>query len=62
MEQKHHNMESLFERGLISASLIIEAHRQMSEVIGTYHAQELRAIEALWSVYAMDGVMPKEAL
>ncbi|MBI4396792.1 MAG: TolC family protein [Elusimicrobia bacterium] len=62
MEEKHETMESLFERGLIESSLIIEAHRQMVEFTERQNAQELRAIEALWSIYALQGRILREKL
>ena len=62
MEKKHKNMESLFERGLIQSSLIIEAHRQMADFTESVNEQELRAVEALWSIYALEGRIPQEGL
>lgn len=62
MEKKHHATERLFERGLVSASLIIEEHRQSAEVIEGRNAQELQAAEALWTLYALDGRALKESL
>lgn len=62
METKHKNMEELFERGLVSASLIIEAHRQMAEFAKDQNEQELNAVEALWSLYALQGRALEEKL
>lgn len=62
MEKKHKNMESLFERGLIQSSLIIEAHRQMADFTESVNDQELRAVEALWSIHALEGRNPQEGL
>lgn len=62
MEKKHKNMESLFERGLIQSSLIIEAHRQMADFTESVNDQELRAVEALWSIYALEGRNPQEGI
>jgi hypothetical protein len=62
METKHKNMEELFERGLVSASLIIEAHRQMAEFAHDQNEQELKAIETLWSIYALQGTILEERL
>ncbi len=55
MEEKHQNMESLFERGLVAASLVIEVHRQMIDFVKDQNEQELKGIEALWSIYALQG-------
>ncbi len=62
MQKKHHNVEGLFDRGVVSASLIIEAHRQMTEFVTDQNEQELRAIEALWMIYALDGRIMEEKL
>jgi cobalt-zinc-cadmium efflux system outer membrane protein len=55
VQAKHVNVERFFERGLVSASLVIEAHRQMTDLVRSRHEQELHAIEALWSIYALEG-------
>jgi len=55
MEKKHQGMESLFERGLVQSALVIEAHRQMTDFAESLNAQELRALEALWSIYVLEG-------
>ncbi|MBK8870231.1 MAG: hypothetical protein IPN19_04055 [Elusimicrobia bacterium] len=62
MEKKHQGMESLFERGLIQSALIIEAHRQMTDFTESFNAQELRALEALWSVYVLQGRALEEGI
>jgi cobalt-zinc-cadmium efflux system outer membrane protein len=62
MEVKHKNMEELFERGIVSAALIIEAHRLMAEFAAEQNEQELKAIEALWSIYALQGKILEERL
>lgn len=55
IEKHHARSESLFERGLIQPSLIIEAHRQMVDLAKSRHEQECRALEALWGLYALEG-------
>jgi outer membrane protein, heavy metal efflux system len=62
MEKKHESMESFFERGLISSSLLIEAHRQMADFTKSLNEQELRAVEALWTIYSLQGRVLQEAL
>jgi cobalt-zinc-cadmium efflux system outer membrane protein len=62
MEKKHQGMESLFERGLVQSALIIEAHRQMTDFTESLNAQELRALEALWSVYVLQGRALEEGI
>ncbi|MCG3205732.1 MAG: hypothetical protein KCHDKBKB_02455 [Elusimicrobia bacterium] len=62
MEAKHKNMEELFERGIVSAALIIEAHRLMAEFAKEQNEHELKAIEALWTIYALQGKILEERL
>ncbi len=62
LEKKHARIERLFEQGLVSTSLFIEAHRQIQEFASTRNEQEHEANEALWKIYAMDGKMFEEAL
>jgi outer membrane protein, heavy metal efflux system len=62
VHQKHHSLETLFERGLVSAPLVIEAHRQAAEYVKARHEQELSALEALWSIYALNGTILSERL
>lgn len=42
-------------RDLLDAALIIELHRQVFEYQVSLHAQELAGVEALWSLYALEG-------
>lgn len=62
MESKHQDMESFFERGLVSASLIIEAHRQISEFTRDQNEHEIRALRALWTIYGLEGRVQQESL
>jgi outer membrane protein, heavy metal efflux system len=55
VETRHEAMERQFTRGLLPASLVIEAHRQRADYSRSRHEMELRAIEALWDLYALDG-------
>jgi outer membrane protein, heavy metal efflux system len=55
MEIQHARLESFYERGLVSAPLVIEAHRQMVDLTKSQNDHELRAIETLWSIYALEG-------
>lgn len=52
---KHENIESLFERGLVSSQLVIETHRQLYEITKSRNEQELTAIDALWRLFILDG-------
>jgi len=49
------SLESLFRDGLIPSSLMIEARRQVFEFLQGLNAAELRTIEALWRLYALEG-------
>jgi len=48
-------LESLFQDGLIPGSLMIEARRQVFEFLQGLNTAELRTIEALWRIYALEG-------
>jgi len=62
IEKKHSRVEKLFEQGLVSTSLFIEAHRQIQEFIQTRNEEEHEATDALWKIHALDGRMFEEAL
>lgn len=55
IERKHKSVERQFERGVISSSLVIEAHRQMVDFTKSQNELELSALEALWRLKALDG-------
>lgn len=48
-------VEDFFQRGLISSSLVIEAHRQNLEFTKSRNEQELAAVRALWRIRVIDG-------
>lgn len=54
-ETRHEKLDGLFERGLVSSALVIEAHRQVFDFTSDLHEQELAAVRALWTIYAIDG-------
>ncbi|MBN8555446.1 MAG: TolC family protein [Deltaproteobacteria bacterium] len=62
LEKKHSRVEKLFDQGLVSTSLFIEAHRQIQEFIKTRNEEEHEATDALWKIHAVDGRMFEEAL
>ncbi len=62
MEKKHKEIESLFERGLIPSTLMLETHRQIFDFQQELHQAELRGIEALWRIYALEGRLLEENL
>ncbi len=55
MERKHLTVDKQFARGVISTSLIIEAHRQMLDFTKAQNEQELMALEALLRLQALQG-------
>lgn len=55
IEKRHRSFEDSIHRGLIPASLTVEAHRQMVDFTKARHENVLSALEALWSLYVLDG-------
>jgi hypothetical protein len=55
MSRAHHSTEALFERGLLEPALVIEAHRQMTDVVRDMNETELEALRALWTVRVLSG-------
>ncbi|HYX39032.1 MAG TPA: hypothetical protein VE954_38500 [Oligoflexus sp.] len=55
VKDKHEKMEQLFLAGRVSASLIIEAHRQMYEHLVSRHQIEWKAMEAYWNLRYLTG-------
>lgn len=61
-ERKHRNIEELFQRGLVTATLVIEAHRQIFDFTRSQNESELEAIEALSVIRALDGTLFEEKI
>lgn len=57
VDKKHRSVEHQFQRGVISSSLVIEAHRQMVDFTKNQNEQELTALEALWRLRAFEGAL-----
>jgi cobalt-zinc-cadmium efflux system outer membrane protein len=55
IEQRHKKIDQLFERGVVTSSLVIEAHRQMLDFTRSQHSQEINAIEAWMKIRALEG-------
>lgn len=55
IERQHKAVEQQFARGVISSSLVIEAHRQMVDFTERQNDQELTALEALLRLRALEG-------
>lgn len=62
IEKRHENSEKLFIRGVVPSSLVIEAHRTSYELERTRHERELKALEALLGLYAIEGNMLEAGL
>jgi hypothetical protein len=48
-------------RGVLPASILIEYNRQEYDLLKTTHVLEIQALESLLSIYAIDGVIFREA-
>lgn len=55
IEQRHKKIDQLFERGVVTSSLVIEAHRQMLDFTKNQHNQEVNALEAWMKICALEG-------
>lgn len=62
IEKDYARNQSFAERGLISGALLIEFHRQRTELVRSRNARELKAIEALWLIHQLDGRIFSEIL
>ena len=57
IERRHRDAEKLFAKGVVPSALVIEAHRTSFELEKARHERELRALEALLDLYAIDGTI-----
>lgn len=62
MEEKHQQIESLFIRGVVPSSLIIESHRSMVDFDRSRNARILKALEIYLNVQSIDGRGNEESL
>jgi hypothetical protein len=58
----HNKMHYYMNRGMVSASLVIEFHRQEIELLKRIHQSQIKALDSLWSIYIIDGVIFKESI
>jgi len=56
----HGRVHALMNRGLVSTSLIVEAHRQEYSFLKTYHETQIKALGLLWGIYGIDGSIFRE--
>jgi hypothetical protein len=59
---KHKNLHKMIDRGLVSAPLVIELHRQIMDYYERLHKQELEGVIAKWKIAALEGKISKEKL
>lgn len=62
VEIDHKNLHKMIKNGVVSASIIIELHRQILEFYDKLHQQELKGIKALWQLHAINGTIQSEEL
>lgn len=62
VEAKHSDLHMMLKRGMVAAPLITELHRQRQEYYEQLHQQELKAINVLWQIYALEGRLEKEKI
>ena len=62
IQQRHHSVEKSFSSGVVPSSLIIEIHRQMFDFTKNLGDQEVAALEALATVYSIEGRLLTEGL
>jgi outer membrane protein TolC len=55
IERRHADIERLFFKGVVPSSLVIEAHRTFTDLEKARNERELKTLEALFTIYALDG-------
>ncbi len=55
ISKTHRKLETLFQGERVSASLVIESHRQLLEHITSFTDLESKATEAIWNIRYLDG-------
>lgn len=56
------NLASKYSRGLITSTLLIEAHRQLFEFKTSQNEIERKTLESLFKIYELDGISVEDAL
>lgn len=59
---KHKNLHKMINRGVVSAPIVIELHRQIMDYYEKLHEQELEGVQALWQIAALEGRVLTEIL
>lgn len=55
LNRKHERLENQILKGLVTSSLVIESHRGLADLQKSRNVRELKTIEALWSIYLIQG-------
>jgi outer membrane protein, heavy metal efflux system len=62
IKRKHVQVDSFFKQGMTSSSIVIEAHRQLTEFTESQHEHERVALESLMYLNLLSGKDPSEVL
>lgn len=62
IERAHHDIDGLFIRGVVPSALVIEAHRSYLDLEVTRNSRERKAMEALLSIYEINGSIMEKIL
>ncbi|WP_413560352.1 TolC family protein [Bdellovibrio sp. HCB209] len=62
IDEENRKNQKLASGGLIPASLVIEAQRSNAELIKTLQEREIKTLQALWTIYKLDGRIFAEKL
>lgn len=62
VELKHKDLHKMIKRGVVSAPIVIELHRQIMDYYEQLHEQELEGVQALWKIAALEGRILREEL
>jgi outer membrane protein TolC len=62
VERRHQHLHTLLKRGILNPSIVIEMHREVLDFYERLHEHELKAVGALWTIYALNGTLLKEKL
>ena len=62
IEHNHRNLHTMIKRGVVSASIVIELHRQIIDYYSKLHEQEILAVQAYWKILAIEGRILAEEL
>lgn len=60
--ERHGQVSSLYYKGLITSSLFVEAHRQLLDFTKSQNEIEIKTMEALMKIYALDSKLNTDIL